>query len=419
MSAHTERAWLMLQRSKPDMAERELRHGLADDPNDPHAFSFLALALAQQDRLPEALAAAERAIPLAPDDPFVHYVLALVHFDRHKYTDAMAAIDQAIAFNPEHATYHALKAGIHIQRRRWQDALESAERALRFDPQDVQANNWRSIALTNMGQRDLAGLSIQQTLRHDPNDAVAHANEGWRLLHDNNPRQAAEHFREALRLQPDLEWARAGVAEAMKARNPLYRLMLQYFLMMGRLPDKTQWFLIIGLFVFVQFIDRIQASLGSLAWVATVILFAYGAFVVLAWCAMPLFNLILLADRFGRHTLSDHQRRGAMIFGIGLALLVPMVAAAVYVLGLDVITYAFFLPVLPLSGAASMSGQNRMIFVGITAALLAVGLYALVMLFTKPLDMPKHPAVDAIVIVAWGSALSTWLGGALASRSRG
>src|SRR6185295_5916341 len=69
---------------------------------------------------------------------------------------------------------------------------------------------------------------------------------GWALLHAGDAKRALEHFREALRLDPELEFARAGVVEALKARNPIYRVMLLYFLWMARLSGRTRWGIILG-----------------------------------------------------------------------------------------------------------------------------------------------------------------------------
>lgn len=65
-------------------------------------------------------------------------------------------------------------------------------------------------------------------------------------LHEGNPRAAPEHFREALRLEPDDEYARSGIVHALRARHFLYRLMLAYFLWMSRLSGTVQLALIFG-----------------------------------------------------------------------------------------------------------------------------------------------------------------------------
>ena len=42
--------------------------------------------------------------------------------------------------------------------------------------------------------------------------------KAWALIEQGEHEQAMEHFREALRLNPQLDWARQGIVEAMKAR---------------------------------------------------------------------------------------------------------------------------------------------------------------------------------------------------------
>ena len=64
----------------------------------------------------------------------------------------------------------------------------------------------------------------------DPDDAFSHANQGWTLLEQGNRKKAMEHFRESLRLDPTNGWAQAGLVEAIKAGNPVYAVMLKYFL---------------------------------------------------------------------------------------------------------------------------------------------------------------------------------------------
>ena len=51
MSNHLERAQLLLAQNRHDLAEQELRLGLAEDMDNPIVHSILALCLAKQDRL--------------------------------------------------------------------------------------------------------------------------------------------------------------------------------------------------------------------------------------------------------------------------------------------------------------------------------------------------------------------------------
>ena len=63
------------------------------------------------------------------------------------------------------------------------------------------------------------------------------------LYFDNDALRARP--RETLRLEPGNEWARQGLVTALKARNPIYGLFLQYALFMGRLSPRcsAMWIL--------------------------------------------------------------------------------------------------------------------------------------------------------------------------------
>ena len=85
------------------------------------------------------------------------------------------------------------------------------------------------------------GADAGSALANDPENALTHANQGWALLHRGDHAKALEHFREALRIDPELDWARAGIVEALKARHLIYRLMLRFFLWIGRQASVAQW----------------------------------------------------------------------------------------------------------------------------------------------------------------------------------
>jgi tetratricopeptide (TPR) repeat protein len=141
-----------------------------------------------------------------------------------------------------------------------------------------------------------------------PKNALAHANQGWALLHRGEYQQALEHFREALRIDPELEWARAGIVEALKAHHLVYRLMLQFFLWIGRQATVAQWLIIVGFLVGPRILARLARANPALAPYLFPLIALIFAFVLLTWIASPLFSFFLRFNRFGRLALSDEER---------------------------------------------------------------------------------------------------------------
>ena len=154
---------------------------------------------------------------------------------------------------------------------------------------------------------------------------MTHANQGWTLLEANEPAKALEHFREALRIDPTSQWARQGIIEALKARHFVYRMMLIYFLWMAKLSGKMQWGVVIGAYVLFQVLRGWANANPEMAPFLWPLLGLYIAFVFLGWTAVPLFNLLLRLNRFGRLALSDEQIRA--LNWVGSCLLFVIVAA--------------------------------------------------------------------------------------------
>jgi tetratricopeptide (TPR) repeat protein len=381
MSQHLDRAWLLYQQSRYDMAEEQLRLALTEDPEDAHALSLLALCLSELERFPEATDAAQRAIGILPDLPFAHFALAQVFHARNRYDEALDAILEAIQLDSEVPMFFALLAAIHLAKRRWSDALQAADEGLQLDPEHVDCTNIRAIALVKLGRRDEAASAIEGALGRSPESARTHANQGWAHLESADHQKALEHFREALRLDPDNDWARQGIVEALKARHFIYALMLRYFLWMSRLSGRAQWGVIIGAFVVNRMLARAAAGSPELApWLLPVRILLFAA-IVLTWTADPLFNLLLRLDRFGRLVLTREQIVASNYLGVcALAALVSLAVGLLRGWGNGVAEAAFVFGFLLMPVSATFQahiGWPRNVLKIWTLALLLVGVAAI------------------------------------------
>ena len=326
MSHRLDRAQLLLQQSRPADAEREILLALAEDPDSARGHAYLALSRIDLRKNNEALEAARRTVALSPDDPFSHHILAAVLNRLEREKEAKAAIEEAIRLDPENEAHFAVLASVELGLRNWNAALSAAEQGLSINPEDVQCANLRSMALVRLGRKAEAMETVDFALERAPENAWSHANQGWNCLHRNDPKRAQDHFREALRLEPDFEYARQGMLEALKARNPVYRGMLAYFLWMGRLSVKLQWAFVIGTMFGVRAVRRLaeqQPALGVVLWPVVVLFYL---FIYLSWTAGPMFNLLLRFDRFGRLVLSRDERRATNWFGACVLVLLGSLA---------------------------------------------------------------------------------------------
>ncbi len=370
------RGRVLMEQSRYDLAATEITARLADAPDDPEGYILLALCQHFASR-PAALETARRAVELAPDDSRAHLAVSLAEAKRGNLAEAEAAVRRAIELNSWNAGYFGQLAAVHIAQYRWADALAAADEGLAFDPDDEVCLNNRAVALTNLGRRDEAARTLDGTLEKHPEDAFTHANRGWTLLHENEPKQAVGHFREALRLDPNSAWAKRGMLEALRARSWFYRRVLQFTLWMSRFPPRVQLGLTLGLIALVWVLDGLGRWMPAAEPVFTLLVFGYAAFVAVNWFAKHVTNVLLLFDRDGR-VLLDRTEKWVSVVCVGLLAAVLLLAAAAAVTrSLQAVGVAVFVFLAAVHFASVMNiPPGRYRWYGMAASVLVVGLFS-------------------------------------------
>ncbi len=315
LDARWKRATLLFDQGRWDMAIAELRGFLTQAPDHAPAHALLAYALAQHDELDAALQSAQQAVTVDPELDFAFGALATVLLLRGDHEAAAAAIRRAIELDPNEVDHHSTLAQILLAQKRWNEALASADTGLQLEPQDTNCLNLRSLALTRLGRGGEATDAVDASLAHDPDNPYTHQARGFALLHRGDAKGALHHFQEALRRDPTLDGARAGLVEALKARNPLYRVVLSWFLWLERFSGPRQVQIMIGLWLAARVgSGMLREARHTTA--AGIVSFSWLGFVLLMSCAVPLFNLLLLVHPIGRHALERRARRDAILLGL-------------------------------------------------------------------------------------------------------
>jgi tetratricopeptide (TPR) repeat protein len=300
-------------------------------------------------------------------------------------------------------------AQIRCDQREWSAALKAADQGLSIDPEHSACVNLRAIALVHLGRRAEAAGAVQGALDRDPANTTTHANQGWNYLHHNDPNRALEHFREALRLDPGNDWARSGIVEAMKARNPIYRVMLAYFLWMARLSGRTQMAIVFGGWIGQRFLRGAAATNPALAPYVMPIIILYAVFVWMTWLASPLFNLTLRLSRYGRHALSREQMKTSNWI---LALLLLAIGSATsLLLGFAEWKVSAALTALLLTIPVSTiwlcdRGWPRWANVAIVLGMAGVGITLTLLEFTRAAQTATVPLFTLLVLSAFGSSIA-------------
>lgn len=316
MNPHFANGERLLRQGRSREAVDAFRNALSQDPHDARTYAFLALAHHDAKQPGEAMQAAREAVRLDPADDFTHYVLGLMHLVGGKLVDAARSANEALRLRPDHSEYYRLLAMIRAEENNHAEALRLVDLGLEQDPHDSDCLNLRSQLLVRLGRRDEARQTSDAALASAPDNADSHANAGWTALHNNQTKEALGHFKESLRLSPGNAWAKAGLAEALKARNPIYRVLLIFILWMNRLDGRTQFFLILGGWLAMRAMRTVADEVPAARVVLLPLIVLYFVFVALTWVGQPLFDLTLMLSPYGRHALDTLQRWSAMVFGL-------------------------------------------------------------------------------------------------------
>ncbi len=250
MSNRYERARLLAEQGRYDLAMQEAASYLAEHPNSSRSYTLVSFCHSKKGEHKQAVSQAQRALGLAPDDDFCHFALARAHYYGSNLKEAETAIATALNIDPDDPDYHAQAAMVFHEQRKFNKALNSAKAGLQLDPNNSTCRNMQIITLLETNGISEAEQIVEQALRLTPDSAFAHTAQGWVALHHSNDVIARKAFREALRIKPDSQWARQGMIEALKAKNLFYRWVLRYDLWLKGLGS-AQRMLLIGILIFI------------------------------------------------------------------------------------------------------------------------------------------------------------------------
>lgn len=396
------RVAILIEQKKYSEAERLLKDLLAHDSGNVQCIALLAEVNLQLDRHDSARQLIDNAIGLSPDTPHLFYMKARVSVAADSYDEAEQHVNHAITLDPADADYHALLAYIKLSRKQFEKALACADRSLALDPENVLALNTRSTALLKLDRKEDSFATIQGALREDPNNSYTHANYGWGLLEKGDHKKALDHFRESLKNDPSNQYAKAGMVEALKATNPVYRLFLKYAFFMSNLTGKYQWAVIIGFYVGVRFLrtvaesnERLRPFLVPLIILLTLIAFS-------TWVIEPISNLFLRFSRYGQFLLTREEKQSSNFVALGFALFlggILLYAATTDERYLAVSAFGFAMMV-PL-GVVFSPAKHRVALVIYTVAMALIGILALGVTFSSGVVFNLFTVIFLFAFVAF------------------
>ena len=364
---HTiQRAQILLSQSRFPEAIAEIRKGLAERPNEPFMLAMLSQAYLANRDFKEGLQAAEMAISQNVESPFLFLTLGKAQFYNKQIEKAKNTLQEGLSLDPTEADFFYWIGQIDFYEENWEMALDAVNQGLELDAEDVPLLNLRTQALIKLNRQADAQETVDDALHRNPENSYSHANKGYSLLHSGDLDASLAQFKEALRLDPTNDFAREGLKEAIKGKNPIYRGIQKYFLWMGRMQSKYQWGFIIGIYVLYQVILRTMDAYPALYPFLLPLAIFYVIFAFSTWIAQPISNLALRFHPLGKLALDDDEKLASNLVGfLGILMLV---ALGMYFTGVKAPFYddyymyvaGFFgLSMIPVSGMFSVPKETK------------------------------------------------------------
>ena len=308
INQHIQRARLLFQQGRTKEAEKEIGYALRENPEDAEALLLLAECKIETRQFDESLQLLYKCASLMPYYHRVFYLLAFCFYRKNDRPKAIEELKKALELNPEASSYYGLYAYVLLDMHQYDKALQKANEGLSFDAADLTCLNARTQALIRLKNKEEAYETIREALQVDPEDDFTHTNVGWIYLEKGKHKDARQHFREALRINPNNKRARQGYKESLKARLLPYRWLLMFSLWLSAKSKRVRWITVIVIWASIRLASGISSFAGANT-LAYVLIGLYFLFVLFSWVGAPMANTVLLFTKEGKYVLSSLEKK--------------------------------------------------------------------------------------------------------------
>ncbi|HEY7154252.1 MAG TPA: tetratricopeptide repeat protein [Gemmataceae bacterium] len=214
-------ALLSYERHDPIRASEYYRKAIELDPKDATAYSNLGLALRDQKKLDEAVAAHRKAIELDPKDAENYINLGIALANQKKLDEAVTAFRKAIELDPKNAAAHdGLGVALRGQKK-LDEAVAAHRKAIELDPKSASAYTNLGVALRGQEKLDEAVAAYRKAIELDPKSASVYTNLGNALYDQEKLDEAVAAHRKAIELDPKSALVYTNLGNALRGQKKL------------------------------------------------------------------------------------------------------------------------------------------------------------------------------------------------------
>lgn len=204
-----------------DQAVQLATRWISDEPQQPQAHRWHALALQQQGQPQAAIDSLQRALALAPDDAELHLQNAGLLLALHQFEDAQAALGRTSSLNPNDLSAYLMQAHLALARNDVDEADAQVRLAARVDAENPDVIAVSGMVALRRGALDDALTQLSAAARALPDDPRILYALGFAYLGKDMLAFAEQAFRRVLVLNPALTALHGLLVQlALRQDNP-------------------------------------------------------------------------------------------------------------------------------------------------------------------------------------------------------
>jgi len=205
------RAQIYLTLNRPYAATRDLNRALQNDVRYAPGYRIRARAHTLLEMYGEAAQDLSRAITFNANDATAYLLRARAYLKAKELEEARKDFTKVIELDPRSAEAYRERGNVNILLDDLDQAEQDLARAIEIDPRNPETFAYRALLYKKRDQAELGMQEILKALKVGKNNAVAQSAKGeieeaWSMLPE-----AAESYRKALEVEPELTMAQFGL----------------------------------------------------------------------------------------------------------------------------------------------------------------------------------------------------------------
>jgi tetratricopeptide (TPR) repeat protein len=209
---------------------------IAIDASNVESHIDLGIALLREGRADEAIARFQAALAIDPGNAEAHNNLGNIFASKGRLDEAAAEYASALKSNPSDGRAHYNLGSVLMRMGRMREAAAEFRGCLSLDPGDFDARENLGIALMRLGQADEAVPEFRAALAIDPGNPGPHVNLGAILLGKGRMDEAIAEFQKALEADGSNADARYNLGNALMQAGRLDEAIAQFQMLVASDP---------------------------------------------------------------------------------------------------------------------------------------------------------------------------------------